>query len=67
MGRNAKPKGIGKPESHRGYWTHRYKVGREHTNKKCTNKAEGHKDEATWENTLGGNTTGKPMIPNSAK
>ena len=36
-------------------WTHGLGKNRNHTSATCNNKAEGHKDEATADNMLGGN------------
>ena len=44
-----------------GYcWTHGYRVKRGHSSATCTNKKEGHKDNATRANIMGGSTTNKP-------
>jgi hypothetical protein len=41
----------------RGYcWTHGYRVAPNHNSQTCRAKADGHKDEATKENTMGGST-----------
>ena len=36
-------------------WTHGLGKNRKHTSATCNNKAEGHKDEATADNMMGGN------------
>ena len=47
-----------------GYcWTHGYRVVRGHCSKTCTNKAEGHKDEATRQNPMGGSQRNKDWTP----
>ena len=47
-----------------GYcWTHGYRVVRGHCSKSCTNKAAGHKDEATRQNPMGGSTRNKNWTP----
>jgi hypothetical protein len=44
-----------------GYcWSHGYKVAIGHTSATCTTKCDGHQDGATWANTMGSSTTGKP-------
>ena len=44
-----------------GYcWSHRYKVRQGHTSKTCGGKLQGHQDEATRTNTLGGKMWNKP-------
>ena len=40
-------------------WTHGYRVGRNHTSKSCSFKAEGHQDKATRKDTMGGSTLNK--------
>ena len=40
-------------------WTHGYQCGANHTSKTCTSPCEGHKQEATAENPIGGSTYGK--------
>jgi hypothetical protein len=40
-------------------WTHGYKVNNRHTSSTCTNKREGHKDEATRADNMGGSQRGK--------
>lgn len=40
-------------------WTHGYLVGKSHTSATCKNKAQGHKDDATAKNNMGGNQIGK--------
>ena len=42
-------------------WTHGYRVGNKHTSATCQNKAPGHQDNATRENTMGGSEANKPM------
>ena len=43
-----------------GYcWTHGYKVGLRHTSASCSNKAQGHKDNATRTNTMNGSIANK--------
>jgi hypothetical protein len=37
-------------------WSHCYQVGLTHTNANCTKKASGHKDVATKNNIMGGDT-----------
>ena len=50
-----------KPTDRGSYcWTHGYLVGKSHTSKTCTTPAQGHQAEATRDNTMGGNETGKP-------
>ena len=41
-------------------WTHGYRVGNKHTSATCQNKAPGHKDQATRNNTMGGSLANKP-------
>lgn len=41
-------------------WSHGYNVGKNHTSLTCRNKQDGHKDEATRANTMGGSRVGKP-------
>ena len=41
-------------------WTHGYHVGNKHTSATCQNKAPGHQDNATRENTMGGSEANKP-------
>ena len=44
-----------------GYcWTHGYKVKFGHSSKTCTKRKEGHKEDATRSNTMGGSEWGKP-------
>ena len=46
-----------------GYcWTHGYRVVRGHCSKTCTNKAAGHKDEATRQNPMGGSQRNKDWV-----
>lgn len=46
--------------THNNYcWTHGFRVTGTHTSATCTRPAEGHKKEATAENTMGGNQRGK--------
>jgi hypothetical protein len=40
-------------------WLHGYQVGLAHTSANCTKKAPGHKDGATKDNTMGGETWGR--------
>ncbi len=43
-----------------GYcWTHGYKVNKGHNSKTCTGRAEGHKEDATWANTMNGSLANK--------
>ena len=42
-------------------WTHGYRVGNKHTSATCQNKAPGHQDNATRENTMGGSEANKPI------
>ena len=42
-------------------WTHGYRVGNKHNSATCQNKAPGHKDNATRENTMGGSQANKPI------
>jgi hypothetical protein len=46
------------PDNHeRGYcWTHGFRVVPNHNSQTCRAKADGHKDNATKENTMGGST-----------
>jgi hypothetical protein len=37
-------------------WTHGYTKNKLHNSRTCTNKADGHRDEATTSNNMGGNT-----------
>jgi len=47
----------------KGYcWTHGYRVRVGHNSFTCTNKKEGHKDEATLPNNLGGSTQNKNWV-----
>ena len=41
-------------------WTHGYCVGNKHNSATCQNKAPGHQDNATCENTMGGSEANKP-------
>ena len=41
-------------------WTHGYRVGNKHTSATCQNKAPGHQDNATREDTMGGSEANKP-------
>ena len=41
-------------------WTHGYCVGNKHTSEPCQNKAPGHQDRATRDNTMGGSLANKP-------
>ena len=41
-------------------WYHGYKVHQGHTSKTCGGKLQGHQDEATRTNTLGGKMWNKP-------
>ena len=41
-------------------WTHGYTAGHWHTSKNCRNKNEGHKDDATATNNMGGSQANKP-------
>jgi hypothetical protein len=40
-------------------WSHGYQVGLDHTSANCTKKAPGHKDGATKNNIIGGDTWGR--------
>jgi hypothetical protein len=40
-------------------WTHGHRLSKDHTSATCGNKAEGHKDDATLSNTMGGNERNK--------
>ncbi len=40
-------------------WTHGHRVSKHHTSTTCTNKAPGHRDNATASNTLGGSNKDK--------
>ena len=42
-------------------WTHGYHVGNKHNSATCQNKAPGHQDNATRENTMGGSQANKPI------
>ena len=47
-----------------GYcWTHGYRVSWKHNSKNCSNKAMGHKDNATRANTMGGVQLNKAWVP----
>ena len=49
-----------------GYcWTHGYKVGTTHSSTTCSNKAEGHKDNATSANTMNGSTANRGWDSNT--
>ena len=41
-------------------WTHGYRVGNKHNSETCQNKAPGHQDRATPDNTMGGSQANKP-------
>ena len=41
-------------------WTHGYRVGNKHTSDTYQNKAPGHQDRATHDNTMGGSQANKP-------
>ena len=41
-------------------WTHGYPVGNKHTSETCQNKAPGHQDRATHDNTMSGSQANKP-------
>jgi hypothetical protein len=43
-------------------WSHGYKVGLNYTNANCTQKAPGHKDNATKSNIMGGDTLGSEFL-----
>jgi hypothetical protein len=43
-------------------WSHGYQVGLTHTSENCTKKAPGHKDGATKNNIMGGDTWGSEFI-----
>ena len=43
-------------------WTHGHCVGNKHTSATCQNKAPGHQDNATCENTMGGREANKPTM-----
>jgi hypothetical protein len=43
-------------------WSHGYQVGLYHTSANCTSKAPCHKDEATKENIMGGDTWGREFL-----
>jgi len=56
----AAPKNRNRNLQPNGYcWTHGYRVGLGHSSKTCTNKAEGHKENATRANIMGGSTANK--------
>jgi hypothetical protein len=40
-------------------WSHGHDLSKGHNSKNCTRQREGHKTEATKNNTMGGNTAGK--------
>lgn len=43
-----------------GYcWTHGFKVGNKHSSKTCNRRYEGHKEEATFEDNMGGSQLNK--------
>jgi hypothetical protein len=56
----ARPKPTTKQDNGFYCWTHGYLVAKNHTSATCRSKAEGHKDEATRENNMGGSQNGKP-------
>lgn len=41
-------------------WTHGYKVSKNHNSRNCNARANGHQENATLENNMGGNQDGKP-------
>ena len=41
-------------------WMHGYRIGNKHTSETCQNKAPGHQDHATRDNTMGGSLANKP-------
>jgi hypothetical protein len=43
-------------------WSHGYQVGMNHTSANCTEKAPGHKDNATKSNIMGGDTWGSEFF-----
>jgi hypothetical protein len=43
-------------------WSHGYQVGLAHTSANCTKKAPGHKDAATKDNIMGGDTWGSEFL-----
>jgi hypothetical protein len=43
-------------------WSHGYQVGLSHTSANCTNKAHGHKDQSTKDNTMKGGTWGSGFL-----
>ena len=59
--RNNRPR---RPQSRRDNgnycWTHGYCVGSKHNSETCQNKAPGHQDRATRDNTMGGSQANKP-------
>ena len=47
-----------------GYcWSHCYRVSRNHSSKTCTQQREGHKEEATRANTMGGSSANSHWKP----
>jgi len=50
----------------KGYcWTHGYRVTKDHTSKTCQSRHDGHKEEATRYNTMGGNKLNNKWKPNT--
>ena len=47
------------PPNNNYCWTHGFKVSRAHTSASCRGKSEGHKDNATRENTMSGSQRGR--------
>jgi hypothetical protein len=43
-------------------WSHAYQVGLNHTSANCTNNSPGHKDGATKNNIIGGDTWGSEFL-----
>ena len=55
VSKNKRNKGGGRDLSNHGYcWSHGFMQNADHTSLTCRNKKEGHKDEATATNKMGG-------------
>ena len=59
--RNNRPRRPRSRQDNGNYcWTHGYHVGNKHNSETCQNKAPGHQDRATRDNTMGGSQANKP-------
>jgi hypothetical protein len=53
---------VERPYNKNYCWTHGYFVGQKHTSATCNTKADGHKDEATRAQPMGGSTRSKHLV-----